>query len=108
MPAPTIGRLVHYTLTQWDADAINRRRADWERNRHDEVSGERGGKGYQAHTGNHAAEGDVYPALIVRVWGDTEQSAVNLQVHLDGNDTYWATSRTAGDGPGHWRWPARA
>lgn len=108
MTVPTIGRIVLYTLSQYDADAINRRRADWERNRHDETSGERGGKGYQAHVGNRAEAGDVCPALIVRVWGDTEQSTVNLQVLLDGTDTYWATSSPQGDGEGRWRWPERA
>jgi hypothetical protein len=30
---------------------------------------------------------------------------VNLQVVLDGNDHYWATSRIQGDEPGQWRWP---
>ena len=101
---PTIGRIVHYTLTQADADAINKRRTDWERNRHDEVSGDRGGKGYIAHVGNHAAAGDVCPAMVVRTF---DGHAANLQVHLDGTDTYWATSRTEGDGEGHWAWPPR-
>jgi hypothetical protein len=27
--------------------------------------------------------------------------------HLDGTDTYWATSRTEGAGDGHWAWPPR-
>ncbi|GAA4560510.1 hypothetical protein [Planotetraspora kaengkrachanensis] len=31
----------------------------------------------------------------------------NLQVLLDGNDAYWATSRTEGDEPGRWSWPPR-
>lgn len=103
---PTIGRIVHYTLTAHDAAEINRRRTDWTRNRHDEVSGERGGKGYQAHVGNTAAEGDVYPATIVRVWSEPHVT-VNLQVHLDGNDTFWATSRAEGAKPGTWSWPPR-
>lgn len=87
---PSIGRIVHYTLTQPDADQINRQRADG-----------------TPHTGNHAQEGDVYPAMIVRIFGETPESAVNLQVFLDGNDTFWATSRTLGDGPFHWAWPER-
>lgn len=60
--------------------------------------------GHQRHVGNHAAEGDQYPAVIVRVF-DPSSTTVNLQVHLDGNDTYWATSRQAGDGPGRYQLP---
>jgi hypothetical protein len=65
--------------------------------------GEAGATGHVAHVGNQVTAGDVYPAMIVRVWGDTPESAVNLQVHLDGNDTYWATSRVVGD----YAWPER-
>ncbi|MFJ2162352.1 hypothetical protein [Streptomyces sp. NPDC087856] len=86
---PSIGRIVHYTLSQQDADEINRRRA------------------YTPQSGNTAIEGDVYPAMIVRIFGETPESAVNLQVFLDGNDSHWATSRTVGDGPFHWAWPER-
>lgn len=49
----------------------------------------------------------MYPAVIVRAWGDTEQSAVNLQVLLDGCDTYWATSRSQVPGQGQWIEPPR-
>jgi len=86
---PTIGRIVHYTLSSADAEAIGQRRftdiAD--------------------SAGNQAAEGDVYPAMIVRTC--PPGAAVNLQVLLDGNDSYWATSRTEGEGPGFWSWPPR-
>jgi hypothetical protein len=83
---PTIGRFVHYTLTDHDAAAIQHRRS-------------------QAGTeGNATSEGQTYPALVVRSFGG---SAVNLQVFLDGLDTHWATSRTEGEGPGHWIWPPR-
>jgi hypothetical protein len=88
---PSIGRIVHYTLNQQDADEINRRRAA------DPVTG----------VGNQAREGDVYPAMVVRIFGETPESAVNLQVSLDGNDQFWATSRTLGEGPFHWAWPER-
>jgi hypothetical protein len=102
---PTIGRIVHYTLSQQDADAINRRRADFQAY----VKGgglAEGTTGYVGHTGNHASEGDVCPATVVRVF-HPETSTANLQVSLDGNDTYWATSRTEGEGPSHWTWPPR-
>jgi hypothetical protein len=105
---PTIGRIVHYTLTAADADAINTRRTDFEAHKQTlggkPQPGHRGATGHVAHIGNHAAAGDVYAAMIVRTFGGP---AANLQVHLDGTDTHWATSRTEGDGEGHWVWPPR-
>lgn len=89
---PTIGRIVHYTLTEMDAAQINRRRA------HHAVDGQRS----QIHVGNVAREGDVFPMMITRVWGETPESAVNGQVFLDGNDTLWITSATVGEGPRHY------
>ncbi|MFM9542333.1 hypothetical protein [Streptomyces turgidiscabies] len=88
---PSIGCIVHYTLSEQDAAEINRRRAD----------------DPAAYAGNQAREGDVCPAMIARIFGETPESAVNLQVTLDGNDTFWATSRTEGEGPFHWAWPER-
>ncbi|MFC3988708.1 hypothetical protein [Actinoplanes siamensis] len=87
MPLPTVGRIVHYTLTQHDADAIQARRAE------------------AVTTANMTGEGQTLPAVVVRTFGG---DAANLQVLLDGPDTYWATSRTEGEGPGHWAWPPRA
>lgn len=84
--APTIGRIVVYTLTDADAQRINA----------------------TAQSHNTAREGDEYPAVIVRIWGTGPDAAVNLQVLYDGNGTYWATSRQPGDRPGTWRWPTRA
>ena len=97
---PSIGRIVHYRLASWDVDAINRRRSDGE-------NSIRPDDGAQVHVGNRVSEGDVFPAVIVRCWGDTEGSMVNLQVFLDGNDTYWATSRDEGDAVAHWFAPPR-
>ena len=86
MPQPTIGRIVHYQLSEFDAEEISARRA---------VTGD---------AGNHVQSGQVYPALVVRTFGGPN---ANLQVLLDGTDTYWATSRTSGDRPGTWAWPPR-
>lgn len=86
---PSAGRIVHYTLSQYDADSI---------------TAARGALGIQA---NAARAGQVYAAVIVQVWGTTPGSAANLQVLMDGPDSYWATSRTEGDGPGTWAWPPR-
>jgi hypothetical protein len=100
-PRPSIGRIVHYTLSQHDAAQINRLRQDYQ------SSARHLGTGFVGHVGNHAQEGDVYPAMIVRIFGETPKSAVNLRVLLDGNDVFWATSRTLGEGPSFWAWPER-
>lgn len=102
---PTVGRIVLYTLSSYDADAINKRRA----NAVQHLPEYRANKdGSQIHVGNGVAAGDVFPMVIVRVWGSTLTSAVNGQVLLDGNDTYWATSVTEGDGDHNFAWPARS
>jgi hypothetical protein len=88
MPAPTIGRIVHYTLTEADAAAINKRRTG----------------ALVDRVGNHATAGDICPAMIVRTFGGP---AANLQVVLDGTDSFWVTSRTEGTEPGTWAWPER-
>jgi len=41
--------------------------------------------------------------VITRVWGQTEGSAVNGQVLLDGDDTLWVTSVTQGPDARQWR-----
>lgn len=106
---PSVGRIVHYVLTDYDAAAINKRRSDFQAFRSNfsgpSDPGQAGADGHMAHVGNHAAEGQVCAAIIVRIFGGP---AVNLQVILDGNDTYWATSRTEGAEPGMWAWPERA
>lgn len=85
---PSIGRIVHYKMAKHDVESITAR-------------------GHQGswHPGNPVEVGDVFPAMIVRTWGSTEGSAVNLQVFLDSNDSYWATSRQEGGGEGNWSAP---
>lgn len=99
---PTVGRTVHYMLSEGDAAEINGRRYAVSN-----AAAREDNTGFVVHTGNDAAAGDVLPMLIVKVWGDTAEAAVNGQVVLDGNDSYWATSRIQGDGPGMWSWPPR-
>lgn len=107
----TVGRVVHYKVSSYDAANINARRADFQA--FDKAArpagempapGEPGRTGHVGHFGNEAAEGDVYPAVVVRTFHGT---TVNLKVLLDGNDDYWATSRGEGDGVGFWHWPER-
>lgn len=102
---PTICRIVRYRLSSSDIQQINKRRQDYRA-----ALREAGGPtsdGYQAHVGNDVQIGQVYPAMIARVWSvnPAPGAAVNLQVFLDGNDTYWATSRAEGPGEGQWEWP---
>ena len=85
---PSLGRIVHLTLRADQAQEINTRR------------------GFSGNVGNRASEGQVFPLIITRI-GDTEQSAVNGQVLLDGNDTLWVTSVVQGDETGQWFEPPR-
>lgn len=98
---PSIGRIVHYTLSEQDADHINRRRA------HAKEQATLGGHNHPVHVGNSVSAGDVHPMTITRTWGDTPESSVNGQVMLDGNDLHWVTSRSQGEGNGHFQWPSR-
>ncbi|MCA0303495.1 MAG: hypothetical protein LCH95_13920 [Proteobacteria bacterium] len=91
-PVPTIGRIVLYTLNEQDAEAIKASRRN---------AGE-------VHLSNEVRAGQEFPAVIVASWGDQPTSACNLKVMLDGPDHFWATSRSVGDGPFHFRWPVRA
>lgn len=82
---PAVSDVVLYKLGKTDVEAINRERAQ---------------SPFLRGAHNRVDEGEVYPMIIVRVWGDTAESAVNGQVMLDGPDTYWATSRMQGRDPG--------
>ena|ERR1700683_712362 len=99
---PSVGRIVHYQLTEPNAAQINRRRSDagWRPGDNDSSY-----TGWQEHVGNSAEWGHIYPLLITRVWADPpqEDSPVNGQVFLDGNDVLWVTSVHQGEGFGHWR-----
>ncbi len=92
LPVPTVGRIVLYRVTQNDIEGIMERR---------KASG-------GLFNGNPMDEGDAFPFLITEAWtGESPNKAVNGQLFLDGNDTYWLTSRMVGEGPGTWSWPKR-
>lgn len=86
---PSIGRIVHYTLTETDAIVIHPRRV--------------GG----ATHGNEVTAGQVFPMMITRLWtyNPDETSVVQGQVFLDGDDSLWVTSVKQGDGEGQWHKP---
>jgi hypothetical protein len=84
---PTIGRIVIYNTTQQEQEALT-------------------------VLGNNTSK--QLPAVIVAVWGESEQSAVNLKVMVDGKGAdIWKTSLSASeekdeDGnlkEGSWHWP---
>ncbi len=106
-PQLSIGRLVHYVLSAEDAFKINGRRTNGAAIQ-DRILEDKWSIGAQAHIGNTVAPGDVLPAMVVRVLPGEQ---VNLQVFLDGNDVFWATTRAeAAPGrtePGRWHWPVR-
>lgn len=81
---PTVGRVVLYRLSDHDVRQILR------------MSGFK--------PGNDVKVGDVLPATVVKTWGEWPESAVNLQVMLDGPGTYWCPSRVVGDVPGSYHW----
>lgn len=88
MPAPTLGRIVHYRLGEQDLNRIQLRlRRDTEARC------------------NTYRKGDTVAALVVRVWDD---GTVNLRLILDGDVDLWVTSRPEGILPGTWCWPPRA
>jgi hypothetical protein len=100
---PTLGRIVYFCLAQYQAEEINRRRADARR----EMDYHRWKKnGAMVHVGNAVEAGQVVPAMVVAVWGNTPESAVNLKLMLDGSDDYWVTSTSVGapDQQGKYHW----
>lgn len=88
-PAPEayVGKRVLYTLGTSDIVEINRVFPMILENR---------------QVRNSVDVGQVYPALIVRVF-DPRSTTSNLQVFLDGIGVYWATSRLKGDGESRWQ-----
>lgn len=108
---PLVGDIVLYTLSRDDAFKITRRRTSG-RSIAERMEINEWPVGAQAHIGNQAAEGQEFPAVIVRVHDVAENharfNAVNLQVLLDGTDIFWATDVFAGPDPsrgvpGTWR-----
>lgn len=72
-----LGETVLYTLTDQDAAAVNAEKRN-----------------------NRAHAGELYPAIVVRVWGE---GLVNLRVLIDGPGELWATSKHDGTEPGQWQ-----
>jgi hypothetical protein len=104
MTAPSTGRIVHYTLTEADADSINGFRKDSRNAQQSPAGVAKIPTGYQDHVGNEVDGGDVVALIVTRAF---PKNLVNGQLILDGNDTLWVTSVPEGDGRGQWAWPPR-
>ena len=109
---PSIGRIVHYTLTEQDAQQINRRRTSGS-SIADRIKEDKWPIGAQAHIGNSAYAGQSYPCIIVCIWPNEygpDFDGINGQVILDANDQFWITSiaEAAEATPGKWNWPPRS
>lgn len=102
---PTTGRVVLYTLSQYDVEQINRRRTS-PQSISERIKEAIWPMGAQAHIGNSVKVGDVFPAILVRPNGDTAEATINIQVFLDGNDTLWVTSAAVSEHgePGKYHW----
>jgi len=104
VPKPSIGRMVHYALTEDEADEINARRTDAVRS---ELVKRR--PGHMAHVGNTVIEEQIVSMTITAVH-DGEYVGhyrVNGQCTLDGNDTLWVEGADLGNEAGRWNWPER-
>lgn len=89
---PSIGRIVHYCLTEQDAAEITRRRTDGPSIAARIMTSE-WPPGAQAHVGNSVSAGDVFPMVIVRIW-PSDVGSVSGRVFLEGSDELWAMSRS--------------
>ena len=105
MEGLTIGRIVHYVLTEQDAEEISRRRTS-SHNINQAVAANEWPTGAQAHIGNSVRAGDHVAAIVVCVFNE-ETGMANLHCILDGTDCFWATSRDMGEGEFTWHWPER-
>lgn len=89
----TLGRIVHYHLTDADAKSILRRRG-----------------GANTDRGTPVQAGDTYPAMVVGGIDPVTNSA-SLKVYLDGTDELWAPERPQShedeQEQGTWSWPVR-
>ena len=90
--------IVNYKLTAENAANINRRRTN-SLSIAERIKKKIWPIGAQAHIGNEALEGEIFPMVITGIWSET---CVNGQVFLDGNDQLWITSALRGDEPGNW------
>ena len=107
------GRIVYFVFDEQSASEVNQRRTTVasiaERITQQVVTLEQSTVpqwplGAQAHIGNEVRAGDICPAMVLKVWG--ESGCSNLKVMLDGSDDFWATSVNYDEAktPRTWHW----
>jgi hypothetical protein len=111
---PTLGRTVHYRLSEDDCNQINRRRTTGpsiaERIKRQmiadasDVTQPQWPLGAQAHIGAVVRKDDVAPMIVTAIG----PRGISGQVFLNGNDVFWATDVQEGSQSGQWFWPPRA
>ncbi len=104
-----LGDTVLYTLDETDAGKITAWRGNFRSfnsqfagHKHPHEPGAPGATGHIAHTGRDPQPGEAFPATVVNV-KDAASGRLNVRVHLDGNDDYWATGVPEGFTPGTWQ-----
>lgn len=102
----TIGRIVHYRLTEKDVVAITRRRTTGLKIQTLADLGE-WPTGAQAHIGQPVLTGQVVPLIVTTVERTPDLTRVNGQCILDGSDTLWVMHVEEGTENGCWAWPER-
>lgn len=105
---PSLGRIIHYTLTAQDAFQINRRRTTGP-SIAERLSAGHWPEGAQAHLGNTVSPGQVVAAIIVAVWPGPAMN-INARCILDGTDELWVTTipwHPEPELPGYWNWPPK-
>lgn len=99
---PTLGRIVHYTMSSQDAMRVNKRRKDASRS---DVA--KRDLGVVVHYGSRVSAGDILPAMITKVH---ENGNLGLRVFLDGTDVFWVQAAQQAEETrlgGRWFWPPR-
>lgn len=91
MPQPTVGQIVHYSMS---ADDITRAAYELSSNPPDRLA-----------QFNEPRQGQVYAAVVTSVTDHPQHPDVNLRVFLDGPYDFFAPSRTEGTAAGSWSWP---
>jgi hypothetical protein len=108
------GTIVDYTLTESDAEEINRRRGHFAAFKDSgayntqlrNITGNSdtpqqitlGSTGLQAHVGARVNENETYPAMVMRTGSPSD-----LLVFANGSDSLWVRSVEEGSGQGRWR-----
>lgn len=83
---PTVGRIIHYVVTEADRAHVDALRAEG-----------------IVHL-NPLSTQQHLPAIVIVPWSE---ETVNAQVLLDGATVLWKTSIKHGTVPGTWHWPER-